>query len=85
MADRGDHPQPITTTKATGPQYRCTDCAAPFVVAVPEATYYHDRSLPGPTRCRPCRATRRAERNAGIRASLTAAHESAQPRGQDRG
>ncbi|MEJ7763814.1 MAG: CxxC-x17-CxxC domain-containing protein [Thermomicrobiales bacterium] len=80
MADRDDRSPTLSASR-----HRCADCAAPFAVAVAEATYYRDRALPGPARCRSCRSTRRAERNAGIRASLSAAHDSAQPRAQDRG
>lgn len=50
----------------------CADCAAPFAFTGAEQAFYRERGLREPTRCAPCRATRRAERNAPAIAALDA-------------
>jgi CxxC-x17-CxxC domain-containing protein len=50
----------------------CADCSEDFVFTIAEQRFYAERGIRQPVRCQPCRAARRAERNA----ALIAAHES---------
>lgn len=52
--------------------FDCIDCGEAFPFSVAEQRFYAERGVRQPVRCQPCRASRRAERNA----TLMAAYES---------
>lgn len=44
----------------------CQDCQSPFTFSGNEQAFYRERGFRAPVRCAPCRAQRRAERNASL-------------------
>lgn len=51
-----DQPEPDATITATAP---CRDCGRPFDIDAGERSWFLEREMSLPRRCRPCRAARR--------------------------
>lgn len=55
---------PNDSTNAADQTLQCRDCQSPFTFTAGEQAFFAERQFTPPTRCKPCRQKRKAEKDA---------------------